>query len=67
VRGKVVESRINMDQVGMLQQMGDMPPPGQSEEASPPSIWVIHPNAWKGYSEKFVTISFLPRSRNGWC
>jgi len=35
VRGKVVESRINMDQVGMLQQMGDMPPPGQSEEASP--------------------------------
>ena len=35
--GKVVESRILMDQVGMLQQMGVMPPPGHSEEGSPPS------------------------------
>jgi steroid delta-isomerase-like uncharacterized protein len=35
--GKVVESRILMDQMGMLQQMGFMPPPGRSEEASPPS------------------------------
>jgi steroid delta-isomerase-like uncharacterized protein len=33
--GKLVESRIIMDQVGMLQQMGVMPPPEQSEEASP--------------------------------
>ena len=33
--GKVVESRFIMDQVGMLQQLGVMPPPGQSEEASP--------------------------------
>jgi hypothetical protein len=33
--GKLVESHLLMDNVGMLQQMGVMPPPEQSEEASP--------------------------------
>jgi steroid delta-isomerase-like uncharacterized protein len=35
VDGKVVESRILHDTVSMLQQMGAMAPPEQSEEASP--------------------------------
>ncbi len=35
VDGKVVESRILHDTVSMLQQMGVMGPPDQSEEASP--------------------------------
>ena len=35
VDGKLVESRILHDTVSMLQQMGVMPPPEQSEEASP--------------------------------
>ena len=34
--GKVVESRFLIDEVGMLRQLGVMPPPEQSEEASPP-------------------------------
>ena len=33
--GKVVESRIIMDNMGLLQQMGVMPSPEQSEEGSP--------------------------------
>jgi steroid delta-isomerase-like uncharacterized protein len=33
--GKLVESRILMDNVSMLQQLGAIPEPGQSEEASP--------------------------------
>jgi steroid delta-isomerase-like uncharacterized protein len=35
VDGKLVESRILQDTLSMLQQMGVMPPPEQSEEASP--------------------------------
>ena len=35
VDGKVVESRIFHDTVSMLQQMGAMAPPDQSEGASP--------------------------------
>src|SRR5918997_832009 len=33
--GKVVESWDNMDQLGMMQQMGAIPSPEQTEEASP--------------------------------
>jgi hypothetical protein len=32
---KVVESRIILDNMGMLQQMGVMPPPEQSEQDIP--------------------------------
>jgi predicted ester cyclase len=35
VDGKLVGSRILHDTVGMLQQLGVMPPPEQSEEAGP--------------------------------
>ena len=35
VDGKVVESRILHESVSLLQQMGAMAPPDQSEEASP--------------------------------
>jgi predicted ester cyclase len=33
--GKLVEHWANLDQLGMLQQLGVIPPPEQSEEASP--------------------------------
>jgi steroid delta-isomerase-like uncharacterized protein len=33
--GKLVEHWANLDQLGMMQQLGVVPPPGQSEEASP--------------------------------
>jgi steroid delta-isomerase-like uncharacterized protein len=33
--GKVVESWDNFDQLGMMRQLGAIPAPGQSEEASP--------------------------------
>jgi predicted ester cyclase len=32
---KLVERWANLDQLGMMQQLGVIPPPGQSEEASP--------------------------------
>jgi predicted ester cyclase len=33
--GKIAESWANYDAMGMMQQLGVIPPPGQSEEASP--------------------------------
>ncbi len=33
--GRLVEHWANLDQLGMMQQLGVIPPPGQSEEASP--------------------------------
>ena len=33
--GKIAESWANYDAMGMMQQLGVLPPPGQSEEASP--------------------------------
>jgi steroid delta-isomerase-like uncharacterized protein len=33
--GKIAESWANYDALGMMQQLGVIPPPGQSEEASP--------------------------------
>jgi steroid delta-isomerase-like uncharacterized protein len=33
--GKIVESWANYDVMGMMQQLGAIPPPGHSEEASP--------------------------------
>jgi predicted ester cyclase len=33
--GKLVEHWANLDQLGMMQQLGVVPPPEQSEEASP--------------------------------
>ncbi len=33
--GKMVEHWANSDELGMMQQLGVIPPPGQSEEASP--------------------------------
>jgi hypothetical protein len=29
--GKIVEHWVEMDQIGLMQQLGVMPPPGQSE------------------------------------
>jgi steroid delta-isomerase-like uncharacterized protein len=33
--GKMVEDRVEVDQLGMLQQLGVIPTPGESEEAPP--------------------------------
>ena len=33
--GKIAERWANYDAMGMMQQLGVLPPPGQSEEASP--------------------------------
>ena len=33
--GKIVEGWVNFDALGMLQQIGAIPEPGHSEEASP--------------------------------
>jgi steroid delta-isomerase-like uncharacterized protein len=33
--GKMVEDRVEVDQLGMMQQLGVIPAPGQPEEASP--------------------------------
>ncbi len=33
--GRMVEDRVEVDQLGMMQQLGVLPPPEQSEEASP--------------------------------
>ena len=33
--GKMVEDRVEVDQLGMMQQLGVIPTPGQSEEAPP--------------------------------
>ena len=35
--GKIDEQWINMDALGMMQQLGVVPAPGQSEESPPPS------------------------------
>jgi predicted ester cyclase len=35
--GKMVEDRVEVDQLGMMQQLGVIPAPGQPEEASPPT------------------------------
>jgi steroid delta-isomerase-like uncharacterized protein len=35
--GKIAESWANYDAMGMMQQLGVIPQPGQSEEAPPPS------------------------------
>jgi predicted ester cyclase len=35
VEGKIVESWANWDMMGMMQQLGVVRPPGQSDEASP--------------------------------
>ena len=34
VEGKIVESRIEVDMLGVMRQLGAVPEPGQSEEAS---------------------------------
>jgi predicted ester cyclase len=33
--GQIVEDRVEVDQLGMMQQLGVIPTPGQSEEAPP--------------------------------
>src|SRR5215211_6784887 len=35
VEGKIVESWVEIDMLGVMQQLGAVPEPGQSEEASP--------------------------------
>lgn len=35
VEGKIVESWVEVDMLGVLQQLGALPEPGRSEEASP--------------------------------
>jgi predicted ester cyclase len=35
VEGKIVESWVEMDMLGVMQQLGAVPEPGQSEEAGP--------------------------------
>jgi predicted ester cyclase len=35
--GQLVEDRVEVDQLGMMQQLGAISTPGQSEEAPPPS------------------------------
>jgi hypothetical protein len=35
VDGRIVESRADWDMMGMMQQLGVVPTPGQSEETSP--------------------------------
>ena len=35
VDGRIVESRADRDMMGMMQQLGVVPTPGQSEETSP--------------------------------
>jgi predicted ester cyclase len=35
VNGKIVESWVEVDMLGVMQQLGAVPEPGQSEEASP--------------------------------